>query len=77
MEISVREARSRLSELLDRVQGGEEVIILRRGREAGRLVPPRGDKRVLPKMKDFRATLRVTGRPVSTAVINGRKEERF
>jgi antitoxin (DNA-binding transcriptional repressor) of toxin-antitoxin stability system len=35
------EADDRLSELLDRVEAGEEVLITRRGRVVSSLVPPR------------------------------------
>lgn len=48
MEINVKDARSRLSSLLDRVRVGGEVIILRRGKEVARLVPPEGEGRPLP-----------------------------
>lgn len=36
--VSVRDARERISQLLDEVAAGEEVIILRRGEPAARLV---------------------------------------
>lgn len=45
MEINVKDARSRFSSLLDMVQGGDEVVILRRGKEVARLVPPRKRER--------------------------------
>jgi prevent-host-death family protein len=39
-ELAVYEAKTRLSELLDRVQAGEEITITRRGSPVARLVPP-------------------------------------
>ncbi len=36
--VNLHEAKARLSELVERVQGGEEVVIARRGRPAARLV---------------------------------------
>jgi prevent-host-death family protein len=39
-EIGVAEAKRRFSELLDRVAGGERIVIERRGRPAVVLVPP-------------------------------------
>ena len=36
------EAKTKLSELLDRVEQGEEIVITRRGKPAARLVPPAG-----------------------------------
>ena len=77
MEINVKDARSRLSFLLDQVEEGGEVIILRRGKEVARLVPPRGEGRLLPSLKDFRSSLEVSGKPLSSMVIQGRDEERY
>jgi len=37
--IALFEARNRLSELIDRVQDGEEIVITRRGKAVARLVP--------------------------------------
>lgn len=41
MEISVRELKRRLSEILRRVTAGEEVTVTSRGKEVARLLPPR------------------------------------
>lgn len=41
-EIGAFEAKNTLGALLDRVQGGEEIIITRHGRPAARLVPYTG-----------------------------------
>ena len=38
-EIGTFEAKNRLSELLDRVERGEEVVITRRGKPTAKLVP--------------------------------------
>jgi prevent-host-death family protein len=38
--IGAFEAKTKLSELLDRVEQGEEIVITRRGKPAARLVPP-------------------------------------
>lgn len=40
-EIGLREAKAHLSELVDRVQGGETVTLTRHGRPVARLVPVR------------------------------------
>jgi prevent-host-death family protein len=39
-EIGAFEAKNKLGQLLDWVEGGEEVVITRRGRVVARLVPP-------------------------------------
>lgn len=75
--ITVREARRRLRELLDRVGAGEEVVILRRGREAARLVPAGRGRQPLPDLTAFRASIKVSGPPLSREVIRARKEARY
>lgn len=40
-EVGAFEAKTKFSELLDAVASGQEIIITRHGKEAGRLVPPR------------------------------------
>ncbi len=78
MEVNAKEARSRISELLDRVQKGEEVIITRRGRKVARVVsfePTK--KKCLPELDEFRKSIPVKGTPVSRAVIKARDEERY
>lgn len=77
MEINVKDARSKLSLLLDRVEKGDEVIILRRGKRVARLVRPKSGNRLLPSLKDFRSSIRVAGEPLSTVVVRGRQEERY
>ena len=39
VEVGTYEAKARLSELLDKVEAGETVVITRRGRAVARLVP--------------------------------------
>jgi prevent-host-death family protein len=75
-EINVKDARSQLSALLDRVEKGEEIIIKRRGKRVAKMVPP-GNARNLPSLKDFRASLKVRGKPLSQTVIDARNEERY
>ena len=45
--VSVAEAKSRLSELLTRVESGEEVVITRRGRPIARLCPEQRPRKAL------------------------------
>ena len=77
MEINVKDARSKLSSLLDQVEDGGEVIIRRRGKEVARLVPPQGQDNLLPSLKDFRASIRISGESLRDVVIRGREEERY
>jgi antitoxin (DNA-binding transcriptional repressor) of toxin-antitoxin stability system len=68
MKINAKEARNKLSSLLNQIEEGKEVA---------RLVPPKGGVRVLSKLKDFRSSIRLSGKPLSTVVIRKRREERY
>jgi prevent-host-death family protein len=74
--ISVKEARRQLSSLLDRVAAGEEIILLRQGKEVARLVPSQSQS-FLPSLKDFRDSLQITGAPLSDEIAYAREEERY
>ena len=43
--VSVHEAKTHLSRLIERVIGGEEVVITRRNRIVARIVPPESPKK--------------------------------
>jgi prevent-host-death family protein len=77
MEIGAKEARGKFSLLLKTVEKGEEVIILRRGKQIARLVPSNNSKRTLPALKEFRASIRIKGGPLSVDVARSREEERY
>jgi prevent-host-death family protein len=76
-EVNVKEARKRISELLDKAQRGEEVLIMRRGKKVARLSPVVEGEKKLPDLTDFRASISVEGQPMSQIVIDGRNEERY
>jgi prevent-host-death family protein len=75
--VSVAEARKRLKALLDEVSSGHEVSVVRRGQEVARLVPAKRRQRRLPALGSFRASIRVTGEPVSRSVVRSRREGRY
>lgn len=77
MEISAKEARARLSDLLKRAEKGEEVFLIRRGKKVARLVPADKVQKTLPSLREFRASIRIKGQPLSMVVLKNRKEERF
>ena len=77
MEVSVKQARSNISSLLNRIQEGEEVLILRRGEKVARLVPVDKESRKLPDLSGFRSSIQVQGEPLSQTVIQEREQERF
>ena len=76
--VSVKQARESFRKLLDQVEAGGQVVILRRGKEVARLVPPaRARRRRLPDLQAFRASIRVKGEPLSRTVIRARREDRY
>ncbi|MFO7840424.1 MAG: type II toxin-antitoxin system prevent-host-death family antitoxin [Desulfosalsimonadaceae bacterium] len=77
MEINVKEARSKISTLLDLTRKGEEIVILRRGKKAARLVPAEPTPKHLPDLTAFRNSITVKGGPLSNVVRQGRDEERY
>jgi prevent-host-death family protein len=59
-EVGAFEAKSRLGQLLDWVEAGEEVVITRRGKVVARLVPPtlpfdrEGGRRAAQRIREMR-----------------------
>jgi prevent-host-death family protein len=77
MEINVKEARGKIGSLLKRVEEGEEVIILKRGKRAARLVPVSGVAKRLPSLQEFRSSIKMKDEPLSKTVVLAREEERY
>ena len=77
MEINAKEARTRFSALLDEVEQGNEITIVRRGKKVARLVPAEGSGKTLPTLNDFRASIHLKGQTLSEAVIREREEVRY
>ena len=63
--INLAQAKARLSELLDKVEAGEEVIITRHGRAVAHVQHPSQARRPLPldELAAFRATMPALRRP--------------
>jgi len=76
MDINVKDARSRLSELIDSVENGNEIVISRRGKKVARLVPLIIEKK-LPSMKKFRTSIKLKGKTLGETVLDDRKEGRY
>ena len=63
-DIALFEAKNRLSELINRVEAGEEIAITRRGKVVARLVPPGADA-ARQRARDAIAGLRASRKGVS------------
>lgn len=76
--VDVVHAKERLSELLDRVEGGEEVLITRYGRAVAYMSPVARLKTPLPleELAEFRATMPRLQRPSAELLREDRDEER-
>lgn len=71
----IREARQRLSAILDEVRKGREVVITDRGRPVARIVPPlEHAARPFSSHKRLRARVRLKGRPVSEDLADERED---
>ena len=65
--VSLAQAKARLSELLDRVEAGQEVVITRRGKAVAHLSAAAGPRKPLPlrELAGFRATMPRLRRPAA------------
>ena len=59
VQVNLSQAKARLSELLDKVEAGQEVVITRRGRAVAHISPAVHPKKRLPieALAEFRATM--------------------
>jgi len=76
IQANVREAKARLSSYLAKVEQGEEVVILRRGRPVAVLKPLEQATR-LPSLQEFRRKVKVKGLSASETLIRMRRESRY
>ncbi|ALO46376.1 type II toxin-antitoxin system Phd/YefM family antitoxin [Pseudohongiella spirulinae] len=76
-KINVRETRERLSALLDAVEAGEEIIILRHGKPVARLTTPQSDNVCFPDRTALRASLPAATVDATTLIRTLRDEERY
>ena len=76
-KVNIREARQRLRHLLEQVQAGDDVIVLRRGVEVGRLVRAKRTQAPLPDLSNLRASVKLRGRALSEDITEGRRSSRY
>ena len=76
-KVSVRGARESLCRLLDQVQAGDDVVILRRGVEVGKLVPSDRKTLPLPDLSSLRAAVKLRGRALSRDIREARRSSRY
>ena len=76
MNIKLADAKTRLSELVDRVEKGEEIVITRHGRPVARLSALERPKKPIPSMAEFRARMPKLKEPLSESLRKVRDEQR-
>jgi len=77
MKISVKEARGKIGNLLDRAKKGEEVILTRRGIPEGKIIAFENKdcgNKGLPDLSDLYKSLKISGKPISEIVAQEREE---
>lgn len=74
--VNLAHAKARLSELLDKVEAGQEVVITRRGKAVAHLSPAIGRKKPLPlgELARFRASMPSLRRPAAELLRSARDE---
>ena len=74
--VNLAQAKARLSELLDRVEAGQEVIITRRGKAVAHLSPVVQPKKPLPlgDLAGFRESMPLLRRPSAELLREARDE---
>ena len=74
--VNLAQAKARLSELLDKVEAGQEVLITRRGKAVAHLSPAIGPKKPLPleELAGFRVSMPPLRRPAAELLREARDE---
>ena len=74
--VNLAQAKARLSELLDKVEAGQEVVITRRGKAVAHLSAVAGPKKPLPlrELAGFRAAMPRLRRPAAELLREVRDE---
>ena len=76
LTVSLVQAKARLSELLDKVETGEEIVITRRGKAVAHLSPAAGPRKPLPlgDLAGFCASMPPLRRPAAELLREARDE---
>lgn len=75
--VSVKELRESLRSYVERAEAGEEIVILKRGKEVARLAPPERKGGKFPDLTEFRASIEVKGESPLETLLKLREETRY
>ncbi len=73
--ISVADAKAHLSELLDRVENGEQIVITRHGKPVAQLSAAATPKKPIPSMAAFRARMPKLRNPTTSELLRKMRDE--
>lgn len=78
-QVGIKEMRDNLREYLDRAEAGEEIVVLRRGKEVARIVPPRREPEPgrFPDLTEFRNSTKLRGERPLESLLKLREETRY
>ena len=76
--VSIKDARQHLAELVDSASRGSATVITRRGKQVAILAPmPSESSTSLPDLAEFRRSIGVKGKSLSSAVVENRRNARY
>lgn len=75
--INIRQAREKLSELINSAEHGESIAITRYGKKVALLGPFQAEVFRLPDLQEFRASIRRVQEVPTSAVVELRDTERY
>ncbi|MEJ7667171.1 MAG: type II toxin-antitoxin system prevent-host-death family antitoxin [Casimicrobiaceae bacterium] len=75
--VSVAAAKAQLSDLLEQVAAGEEVLITRHGKPIARVIPLEAPRKPLPPLASFRAQFPLLRKPAGERIREMRDEDRY
>lgn len=76
-EVNVSDMRRNLRALIERVEAGEEIAILRYGEVVARLIPIEVEPNQFPDLTEFRASIELRGGSPYEALMQIRDEYRY
>ncbi|MDX2216585.1 MAG: type II toxin-antitoxin system Phd/YefM family antitoxin [Oculatellaceae cyanobacterium bins.114] len=77
LKVSIEDAAKDLRSLLERVSGGEAVILLEHNKEVARIIPPPTREQWLARRRTLRESLHSTGEALSVTILKSRQGERI
>ena len=75
--VTLVEAKAHLSELLDKVEAGEQVVITRHGRPVANISPAVPPKKRVPSLAKFRAKMPRLRNPSTSELLRQMRDEGY